>query len=184
MSSYGNTGELLFGQPSNNENGGSNNVCPSGQVPSSFGCIPLSEEGTVFINTNKLLWVNSGAQLIIVFVGVMDFLLGTLYFYVRRRRNEERLERSRAARQSVRVNEDGQVVEPPRKRLFSRSPVSHRPLKPVSELNGRCCGCGSTADTVLLPCKHAVCCFACSDRATYCPFCKEPCSDRQRLFVV
>lgn len=158
--------------------------CRAGQVLSTFGCIPFAEEGTMFINVNKLVWVNSSAQLIVVFVGIVDFLLGTLYFYFRRRRNEERLERSRAARQSVRVNEDGQVVEQPPKRLFSRSPAARRPLKPVSELNGRCCGCGGTADTVLLPCKHAVCCSSCSERATYCPFCKEPCSDRQRLFAV
>jgi hypothetical protein len=180
MSGYGSANGLSPAQ-SGSDNG---SYCPSGQVHSTFGCISLAEEGTVFISTSKLFWVNSGAELIIIFVGVVDFLLGTLYFYFRRRRNEERLERSRAARQSVRVNEDGQVVEQPRKRLFSRSPVPNRPLKPVSELNGRCCGCGGTADTVLLPCKHAVCCYSCSGHATYCPFCKEPCTDRQRLFAV
>ncbi|KAK7199659.1 hypothetical protein NESM_000011300 [Novymonas esmeraldas] len=158
--------------------------CRSGELPSAYGCIPVSEGDTVFINTNKLVWVNSGAQLIILFVGVLDFLLGGLYFYFRRRRNEERLERSRASRQSVRVNEDGRAIDSPRKRLFSRSPASRRPLKPVSELNGRCCGCGGIADTVLLPCKHAVCCYSCSDHATYCPFCKGACTDRQRLFAV
>ncbi|CBZ29442.1 conserved hypothetical protein [Leishmania mexicana MHOM/GT/2001/U1103] len=158
--------------------------CPQGELPSPFGCIPPSAEETVFINTNKLVWVNSGAQLIIILVGVIDFLLGTLYFFIRRRRNEERLERSRAARQSLRVNEDGNVADPPKKHLFSQSPTLHRPLKPVSELNGRCCGCARIADTVVLPCKHAVCCYSCSDHATYCPFCKEACTDRQRLFAV
>lgn len=158
--------------------------CGVGELQSRFGCVAVSDEDNVFINTNKLLWVNSGAQLIIVFVGVLDFVIGTLYFCIRRRRNEERLERSRAARQSLRINEDGRTVDPPRKRMFSRSPAAHRPLKPVSELNGRCCGCGNVADTVLLPCKHAVCCYSCSDHATFCPFCKEACTDRQRLFAV
>ncbi|GET91387.1 hypothetical protein, conserved [Leishmania tarentolae] len=158
--------------------------CPKGELPSPFGCIPPSEEDTIFINTNKLVWVNSAAQLIIILVGVIDFFLGTLYFFIRRKRNEERLERSRAARQSWRVNEDGNVADPPKKRLFSCSPMPQRPLKPVSELNGRCCGCAKVADTVLLPCKHAVCCYSCSDHATYCPFCKEACTDRQRLFAV
>lgn len=182
ISSYNTMGELPLGQFGFDR--GNSYTCQSGHVPSEFGCIRLDEENTVFINTNKLFWVNTGAQLVIVCVGVIEFLLGTLFFYFRHRRNEERLERSRAARQFVRVNEDGQVVEPPRKRLFSRSSTPNRPLKPVSELNGHCCGCGGTADTVLLPCKHAVCCYSCSDRATYCPFCKELCSDRQRLFAV
>ncbi|KAG5470026.1 hypothetical protein LSCM4_02717 [Leishmania orientalis] len=158
--------------------------CRYDEQPSPYGCIPPSEEDTIFINTNKLVWVNSVAQLIIILVGLIEFLLGTLYFFMRRRRSEERLERSRAARQSLRVNEDEDVMDPFMHRIFSCSPTPYRRLKPVSELNGRCCGCGRIADTVLLPCKHAVCCYSCSDHATYCPFCKEVCADRQRLFAV
>ncbi|CAJ1011183.1 hypothetical protein Q4I28_006496 [Leishmania naiffi] len=157
--------------------------CSYDELPSPYGCISHSTEDTVFISTNKLFWVNSGAQLIIILVGLIDFFLANLYFFIRRRRNEERLERSRASRQSLRVNEDEHMGDSP-STGFSRSQALHRRLKSVSELNGRCCGCGRIADTVLLPCKHAVCCYSCSDHATHCPFCKEACEDRQRLFAV
>lgn len=161
-------------------------LCPSGFLNSSYGCVAESSESKIFISTDKLFWVNSGAQLIILSAGVLDFVLGTLYFYLRRRRTEQRLQRSREARQPLRINEDGAVLcrDATHHRFFSQSQQPSKPLKPVSELNGCCCGCGEVADTVLLPCKHAVCCISCSANARYCPFCKETVSDRQRLFPV
>lgn len=146
--------------------------CPSNRFCSAYGCVRANQDEIMFVSSNRMFWATAGVQAIIIFVGVIEFALGTIYYRFRRYRSNARVKRSKDS--NAVVNEDSEIA----------AEAKRYQLKKVAELSGRCCGCGGVSDTVLLPCRHAVCCFSCSSHAKVCPFCNAPSTSVQRLFPV
>lgn len=145
--------------------------CPADSYCTQWRCVSELVAPVLFISMSKLVWWNVVAQLVVLLAGLVDFLLSTAYYRLRRRRVEQRIERVLQTVNTM-INEEMVTVN------------AHKPLLQLSELSGRCCGCGEVADTVLRPCHHAVCCHLCSPKALFCPFCKAACTSQQRLYPV
>lgn len=156
--------------------------CPPEARCSSFGCVMDETSNDLFVSSVMLMWISAGVPLCTIIAGVFEFLATTYFYCCRRRRSAQRLQRYRQQQEQSNVN--AEIAPTDSTSFFPFSSTEPRASTSVSELDGHCCGCGGAADTILLPCSHAVCCHECAVRATHCPFCKEVCEGQQRLFPV
>ncbi|EPY37097.1 hypothetical protein STCU_00200 [Strigomonas culicis] len=152
--------------------------CAHGSVCSATGCVLNSTLTEIYISNAFKTVALCGSFLFVIGAGVVDFMIGCIYYSVRRRREREHITRSRQTQTHMVVNARSGPTEVGAQEELTSS------ARHISELDGMCCGCGSVANTVLLPCLHAVCCTRCSERAPRCPLCNTVCEGKQRLFQV